>query len=201
MNSKTLPLFTDIIYLTDLSKHSSTNEYFYNKVKKIEEKNRDKKSQTWRCDTFSTQNFYNLGEDENFKIILTDIKESIVKFAREFGVNDCEPITLASWINLAPPGEYQEYHIHNASHFSIVYYVKTPKNSGNLVFKSHRADKNMYPLPVESYTMASSLTYTLEPVENRLIIFRSDLLHMVEKNKSDEDRVSISCNFHLQPKS
>jgi hypothetical protein len=53
----------------------------------------------------------------------------------------------------------------------------------------------MFPLPASVYVPSNYKTCTYTPQESMLLIFRSNLLHMVEKNKSDEDRISISMNF------
>jgi len=192
-------IFVDLIGISDLKHHSGSNDYFYKKVLEIKEKNKNKISTDWRCDTFNTLYFYNLEEDIVFQNILIDIKNCVLKFAYEFGVENCELIFKNGWINLSLPGDYQEYHIHGENHFSVVYYIKTSPNCGNLVFKSHSSDKDdMFPIPLSFYTLPNYKTYAVKPLENNLIIFRSNLLHMVEKNRSDSDRVSISCNFYLK---
>ena len=38
------------------------------------------------------------------------------------------------WANINPPGGYNMPHIHPNSHFSGVYYIKAPKDSGNISF-------------------------------------------------------------------
>jgi hypothetical protein len=55
----------------------------------------------------------------------------------------------------------------------------------------------MYTLPVEGNleNFASRKTCTYEPVDDLLLIFRSNVPHMVEKNYSKELRISISANF------
>jgi ectoine hydroxylase-related dioxygenase (phytanoyl-CoA dioxygenase family) len=52
----------------------------------------------------------------------------------------------------------------------------------------------MFPIP-EGSTSIINPTYEIIPEEGKILIFSSSLLHMVEKNKSDEDRVSIAMNF------
>ena len=42
------------------------------------------------------------------------------------------------WANINPPGGYNAPHIHPNSLFSGVYYIKAPKNSGNLVCNDPR---------------------------------------------------------------
>jgi ectoine hydroxylase-related dioxygenase (phytanoyl-CoA dioxygenase family) len=55
---------------------------------------------------------------------------------------------------------------------------------------------DMYPLPKEeTVTYAGVKTFKFTPVANDLLIFRSNVMHMVNQNKSDRDRVSISINF------
>lgn len=191
-------IFTEIIGNQSLKQHSDKNKYFYEKVKEIEEQCLNKKSTDWRCDTFSSMRFYDLKQDEIFLKILPDIEKLLLSFVEKYGVVDVKPKLDDAWINLTHPGDYQEYHIHTNNHISVVYYIKVPKNSGNLVFRSHSADKDMMQMPVKNLTRFSFKTWSITPIENQIVFFRSNLPHMVEKNKSDEDRVSIALNFLLE---
>ena len=198
MNLEIHPIFVEIISTCVLTQHSDKNDYFYKKVLELKKNSSNIISQNWRCDTFSTERIYDLSSDNTFRNILPDIKLLVTAFASEHGVDNCEPILKGAWINLAPPGEYQEYHIHTNSHISVVYYIKTPKNCGDLVFRSHGADKDMCEMPSSRLTIANSQTYQVSPEESKIVIFKSNLSHMVEKNKSTEDRVSIALNFYLE---
>jgi hypothetical protein len=53
----------------------------------------------------------------------------------------------------------------------------------------------MFPLPVDQVTDASCKTCVYPPEEAALLLFRSNLLHMVKQNKSNNNRISISANF------
>jgi uncharacterized protein (TIGR02466 family) len=190
-------MFADLIYSTNLSHYKNLNDYFYTVVKESKKQNVNP-AVDWRCDTFNTAKFLNLNSDENFLSVLNDIKTEVIRFSKEFGVLTNNIVCTESWLNLAEPGNYQEYHMHAASHFSIVYYVRAPKDCGNIVFKSHEAMSDMFPIPAEILTPANFKTYSYTPKDNNLLIFRSNLNHMVEKNMSQEDRVSISANFYLK---
>ena len=190
-------MFTDLIYSTSLRQHANLNDYFYNVVLQSKKQNINPTTD-WRCDTFNTAKSLNLNIDNNFLIILEDIKKEVINFSKDFGVLTNNIICTESWINLAEAGNYQEYHIHPASHFSVVYYVNSPDNSGNIIFKSHEAISDMFPIPADILTPANYKTYSYTPKNNDLLIFRSNLNHMVEKNISNEDRVSISANFCLK---
>lgn len=199
MKQEFFSIFVELVSVKKLDQHQSKNEYFYNLVKELKSKHIKEKSHDWHCDTFCTQKFLHLEKDPVFSEILPDIKNSVLEFSKEYGV-DIENHNIDmidGWINLTPPNDYQEFHIHPGSHFSIVYYIKTPFNSGNLIFKNHETDKDMFPLPVSFSKFPSFKSFSFEPIENNLIIFKSNLSHMVEKNRSNDDRVSISCNFRL----
>ena len=191
-----VPLFTELLYRTNLSQHSDKNDYFYNKIQNL--KLEDNNKVDWKCDTFSSLFIYDLINDAEFKPVLEDIKKEVIKFSKEFGVITEDIFCSDAWINSAGPDEYQEYHLHPVSHFSIAYYIKTPNNCGDIVFRSHEVSTDMFPLPVEIITPANFKTTKHTPKENDLLIFRSNLYHMVEKNKSNSNRVSISANFILK---
>ena len=91
----------------------------------------------------------------------------------------------------------QEFHIHPNHHFSLVYYVSVNDNSGNIIFRSPESATDMFMLPSGNETLASMKTVSIKPEVGTLLIFRSNLLHMVEKNKSNQPRVSISFNVSL----
>ena len=191
-------MFMNILYSNNLSQHRDKTEYFYKKVLEIKEKNKNApKKSRWICDTFNTDGLYDLYQDPVFQPILQDIKSEVLKFSKEFGQGNNDISYNGGWINLASPGAYQEYHIHGYSHFSIVYYIDVPENSGDIVFLSPEATvADMYPLPKEeTVTYAGVKTFKFTPVANDLLIFRSNIMHMVNQNKSDRDRVSISINF------
>lgn len=154
-------------------------------------------SSDWRCSTITSLNQYELKDNTMFAQLLSAISSRVDKFSKEFGCNGNVKL-IDSWINIAPPGAFQEYHIHTNSHFSIAYYIKAAKNSGNIVFRSAEADTDMYSLPVKELTPASFKTMSLPPDEGKLYIFRSNLKHMVEQNNSDQDRISISANFVIE---
>jgi len=149
----------------------------------------------WRCDTYSSLNSFDMISDPLFKTFNQKIITETLKFSKEYGVTNNNLQITDAWLNVAKPGAFQEYHIHTASHFSAVYYVKSKINSGNIVFRSFEADTDMFPLPVNELTPASFKTISLPPEENKLLIFRSNLKHMVEKNNSDDYRISISINL------
>jgi uncharacterized protein (TIGR02466 family) len=166
--------------------------------KSLDLKSKLTSSSDWRCSTFTTLNQYDMIGDALFNNLIHYVTDQVSQFAVEFG---CEPNSAKitdSWINVAAPGDYQEYHFHERNHFSTVYYVTAPKNSGNIVFKNFEANTDMFPLPVKNMNYTSFKTFSFPPEEGELLIFRSNLQHMVEKNTSDDLRISIAMNFIIK---
>jgi len=155
----------------------------------------------WRCDTYNTVSNYNFFDDSVLIDLIDRVSEHVKIFATLYGATKHNVVCKDAWFNIASPGSYQEYHNHAGRHFSAVYYISTPVNSGRIVFKSTDTLVDMFPLPLtleEQNVPASWKTCHYTPVEKKLIIFRSNLQHMVEKNLSNSDRITIAMNFNLE---
>ncbi len=180
------------------------NSYLKDKVNNIYDKVNKNVQTRWACDTFNTIGHFD-HRTENDPIVnqlIETIRSKVYEYSRIYGITlpmeylHCKDF----WFNIAEPGAYQEYHQHTRSHFSVSYYIDTPQDCGKIRFRSIEALTDMYTLPVEAANenLASWKTCAYEPMENLLLIFRSNLPHMVEKNMSDSRRISISANFEFQ---
>lgn len=195
--------FPTIIKSEILFKFKSLNDYFANKCY-------DCKQQfpytviDWRCDTYNTLETYDpwADKDQSIKTLIEECEIQVLDFSKEFGEipDDSEIKCTEFWFNLSTLNSYQEYHNHPNSHFSAVYYVKTHENCGNIVFRDFNSFSDMYQLPIKKNTHKCYSTCYYVPQDSMLLVFRSNLWHMVEKNLSYEDRISISMNFTIKGK-
>jgi uncharacterized protein (TIGR02466 family) len=110
---------------------------------------------------------------------------------------ESEPFLGNMWANVNPPGGMNRAHQHPNSLWSGVYYVKAPKNSGHLKVDDPRSSASMIrpkqkpgQLPPRLYRETH-----YEPIDGRLIMFPSWLMHCVDPNESNEIRISVSFNF------
>jgi len=126
--------------------------------------------------------------DELFKMQNEIFKEEFL---------ESEPILGNMWANINPPGGYNRPHLHPNCHYSGVYYIKAPKNSGQIVFNDPRATSHMVMPNRIKATPPSDLWREIhvDPVEGRIIIFPAWLWHCVEPNNSNDIRISVSFNF------
>jgi len=94
-----------------------------------------------------------------------------------------------SWLTLNKKGHYSHLHHHADADISGVYYVKTNGNDGELIFENpNRLITTSYLLN----TWQESMHYV--PQEGKLILFPGWLIHRVNKNETDNERISFSFN-------
>jgi uncharacterized protein (TIGR02466 family) len=191
--------FPTLVYHLDLAE-SIDNTILKDSAYILKNKGIDLKSE-WRCDTFNTIDYdhsIDQAHDSELSNLLNIVSTHVAEFAKEFGVENSAVTCTSYWFNISETGNYQEYHQHTDSHFSVVYYIQASPTSGNIVFKSFESMFDMYPIPANLKVPANFKTCFYTPANSKLIIFRSNLLHMVEKNYSNKDRISISMNFKIE---
>ena len=104
------------------------------------------------------------------------------------------------WAIINTGGSANLRHQHGNSTISGAYYVRAPKNSGDIVFYDPR------PAPVYSYPNSNEPNYlnaqvnSITPNEGGLVLFPSYLDHSVNANLSEKERIVISFNITIQIK-
>lgn len=141
-------------------------------------------------------------QSDNIKDINNPLFETIEYWCNSFAANiGLNPVCLDhAWININGKYHCNRLHDHQGSVLSGVYYIKVPKNSGNINF--HHPMKKVisrdWSDAVSNCTPVSSQTWFFEPKPNLLMIFPSWIDHEVEPNLSDEYRISISFNTKVK---
>ena len=129
---------------------------------------------------------------------LLDIETICQEFAKNTLKISKSIFLMNAWININQKFNSNQTHTHPACILSGVYYIKTPKECGNIQF-IHPAQDMMSRdwhniIPDSDYNQYNSEQWWLPPEEGRLYVFPSWLKHMVKPNMSDEERISISFN-------
>lgn len=183
------------IYYQDLSDHfdKSFNKICYEKILNIKKMYPNVKT-SWICDTYNTSNLIDIKKDTMISFLINMCEQHVSKFSEIYGTSK-NIKTLDCWANISEPGCFQERHVHPNSHFSAIYYVKCPENSGNTIFYNQGSSENMFDISIKNINEYNCAYCRYKPVESRLIVFRSNIPHMVEVNKSNSDRCTISMNF------
>jgi uncharacterized protein (TIGR02466 family) len=116
----------------------------------------------------------------------------INKIYKEFNISK-EPELIDYWFNINRKNNFNWSHKHPHSFFSAVFYIKFPKNSGNLVLE--RPDSLRDFLEINKINERNSDSVTFKPNNNDLIFFPSYIRHRVEQSNSDDERITIAFNF------
>ena len=163
----------------------------------------------WECDTWNSLHSNCFKGDEIDDIINKLIETAILhveQYASEYNadLHNYKVVCRDFWFNIAEPTNYQEYHQHPNNHFSAVYYLDAQPDSGNIIFKSMDSITSSITIPelgrTDNVFNGSINKCSYEPQPGLILIFKSNLLHMVERNYSNKDRISIAMNFIMELK-
>lgn len=130
--------------------------------------------------------------------VLKIIASNAHAFIKDMGVDEKYKFNIYDyWININNKGSYNLAHTHPQSLFSCIFYIKAPKNSGGVLFWQNQ----ILQMGIGGYTKHNNAynfeSVKYEAIEKRVIVFPSYVLHSVEENKSNEDRISIAFNFSI----
>ena len=199
MNKPNL-FFPTPVWTLQLDDYKLINEQMYKFIKITQSKDQQGISKSnikgWHSKDFNMQEI----EPKNFiKFILPAIEQVITdmnweKQKQSININNM-------WAIINTGGSANLRHQHGNSTISGAYYVRAPKNSGDIVFYDPR------PAPVYTYPKAlnpnllNAQVNGISPKEGALVLFPSYLDHSVNENLSNEERIVISFNITIQIKS
>ena len=144
--------------------------------------------------TYNTLETFNLHTDKKFDELNNWIYIQISEFAKILNY-ETKYKCNHSWFNIYNKNDYQEYHTHSYNTLSAVYFLKSnPKRSSKIVFKVSKDPTQSDPI-IRSHNPLISDTAFYESVPGRLLIFKSNLPHCVEKSEENETRISLAYNF------
>lgn len=143
----------------------------------------------------SPSDFHNDPSFSEFRnYIVSNANNALCHYNRQFSLGNL-------WININKKGDYNVCHDHPISTISGVIWIKTPENCGKLKFRSPHSFVESSLFECADKTMCKERNYydnfEFMPKEGTMILFASHLLHWVEMNQSDEDRISIAFNLDL----
>jgi uncharacterized protein (TIGR02466 family) len=184
-------LFPTALFVFKLHQHEAMDQALLSLIYQLKQSDPGKTASNvlgWH----SRGNLFDLEVIAPFKALITD---AIAEVANAMGFQGVNIAPANCWANINSKYASNKIHDHANCLFSGVYYLKTPKDCGHLMFYDPRSAKSFYKPQTKQYT-----AYTADAVAHMaeaglLLIFPSWLKHGVEPNLSDEDRISISFNY------
>lgn len=135
-----------------------------------------------------------------FSDVKKQIEERLEIIKHKFDFKDNLKFRMGNtWINLNQNNNITRPHLHSNSLLSGVLYIKS-KNSGPIVFM-HPVMAHQYVIGedlIKNYNKFTSADISVIPEQGKLIIFPSWLVHYVENNLDDTDRISIAFNIKIE---
>ena len=129
--------------------------------------------------------------DENYKPLV----DEIVEFVRHLNLPIKKFEIKQLWANVNRKNDYNIVHQHGNYDLSGTYYVKVPKNSGRLMFRDPR------PGAISNSFMSKNFDkgelHGVNILEGMLVMWPAYLDHLVEPNKTDDERISISFDINV----
>ena len=196
MNKPNL-FFPTPVWTLQLDDYQSINEQMYKFIKITQSKDQQGISKSnikgWHSKDFNMKE----NEPKNFiKFILPAIEQVITDMNWEKQKQSINIINMWAIINTG--GSANLRHQHGNSTISGAYYVRAPKNSGDIVFYDPRpAPAYTYPIAVNPNLLNAQVN-GISPKEGALVLFPSYLDHSVNENLSNEERIVISFNITIK---
>lgn len=146
----------------------------------------------------------NLHKDLAYDPLTDRIRQAGRRISEKLGYHSDKHLDIGTmWSIINPPGSANKAHIHPGSHWSGVYYIHTPEQSGDIEFTDPRTHHIMNEPRFQRKTNRSRENWTkvqYTPTAGKMLVFPSWLYHSVEPNLSgkrgkDGDRVIVSFNM------
>jgi uncharacterized protein (TIGR02466 family) len=135
---------------------------------------------------------------------MADIKSILDEYVKEYytnimcvNMNKVTPYITQSWINYTKPGEHHHRHAHPNSLVSGVLYIDSDKERDRILFYSQDNYKRIKP-EISSWNAYNSESWWFPVGTGELIMFPSELQHMVEQKEGKNLRTSLSFNTFLK---
>jgi len=199
MKEKTTELkltFATPIWTSIIPRHKGVNEKMFTYIKSLQKKDQAGINRSnflgWHSKNFDLEleqpRFFVNSISPQLNSVLTDMGWDIKKQ---------EVKITGMWAVINKKNSSNAMHIHSNNYISSAYYVKAPKNCGNIVFYDPRfAATYRYPKISRTNKLNSNIV-SFQPKEGMLVLFPSYLQHSVNLNKSNKERVVISFNINL----
>lgn len=127
--------------------------------------------------------------EESYKILKQNYKFKTQKII--FSLTNC-------WINKNYKGNYNAPHAHPESNFAGIYYIQVPDQEGGLLFLNNDTSNDLTNTNEFIEDTCFDNYYRILPKVDMLILFPSNLKHMVEPHYEDKARISLAFNISIE---
>lgn len=144
------------------------------------------------------KNFTDNLPEENAKELQKIFIDEAEKYLEEVSNKKIDLVLTKSWITNTSKYGFNTPHCHGNNTVIGVYYIKTFDKCGDLLLHDPRGSHSFIP-KYETNTAGELVSgrtyYRIRPQCGQLILCPAYIVHSVEPNMSDENRISLALNF------
>ena len=146
--------------------------------------------------TTSIDNY--LLKSKEMKRIAAFIDKSVQSYFNEVYApkHDVKPYVTQSWANYTNKGQYHHKHNHPNSVISGVFYVAAMPSRDRIYF--YKDGYQQIKVTTEDWNQWNSESWWFPVETGKIVLFPSNLTHMVETVQSEDTRISIAFNTFLE---
>ena len=141
----------------------------------------------------------NLSIDEDIELNKKFIDEAEL-YLKELNDNKTVELFITkSWTTITKKFGFNTPHHHNTNTVVGVYYVKTSDKCGDLLLHDPRGAMSFiekFEINTQGHLVSGRSYYRITPKIGDLILFPAYIVHSVEPNMSDDERISVALNFY-----
>tara|TARA_Y100001970_G_scaffold1471_1_gene1781 strand:+ start:1742 stop:2380 length:639 start_codon:yes stop_codon:yes gene_type:complete len=138
----------------------------------------------------------------------TYIGDFVHRYTRTVFHSNQEIDITQSWVNITDSGEEHPKHQHPNSYMSGVMFVKSCNDSPPLLIENYLRPQYSFvdlydggrldnsDVPPNKYISTNTPIYPVMPVQGNIVLFSSPTPHMVPKNNSKEERITLAFNTY-----
>ena len=190
-------LFPTPIYIKEFPNFKQLNKHLFKHIKAWAKQTPGEEKTNAGGGWHSSTDMNNKPE---YQVLVKELSTMVHEIFKDYGLEP--PSFLGNmWANINYPGAYNKTHVHPNSTLSGAYYIKVPKESGNIWVEDPRPGPNLL-MPRRLPNLPRPLWRVVKypPIEGQCIMFPAWVPHGVESNQSKEKgekgwRVSVSFNF------
>ena len=144
----------------------------------------------------STDNYQSVNSDilsdEKLHRVRDFIQNCLLEYVIRIQSSNQKLSITQSWVNKTETGKFHRLHHHPNSIVSGIFYLKAEQDAPPVKFQ--RPDTLPFQFAKDFHNEFNSDTYFYDATPGTLLLFPSNIPHVVEQNNSEKDRVSISFN-------
>ena len=195
MQRKINRLFPKILGVYTFDNHKKYEKQLVFKCDNIKSKGTLEGGKNWISQSvYNTENTYDVNKDKEFAPITEFLRVCALDYCRELNYDGVLNHTN-TFFNIYNKYDYQDWHDHPGTHLSGVYCLSGEKGGADIHFTDFN---NRLNINVKEFTTDNSTTWKEEFIPGKFLIFRSDLLHCVNRHNLDSKRYSLATNFNVQ---